>query len=49
MQLSEEEQKKILTSAPRGTWAILLVFGLLFTVGWLAMYFGLFLARGTVS
>ena len=49
MHLSEEEQKKVLESPPRGTWAILLVFGVLFTAGWLAMYFGLFLARGTVS
>ena len=31
---------------PRGTLAIVIVFGTLFGLGWLAMYFFLFLARG---
>jgi hypothetical protein len=31
---------------PRGTLAIVAVFGLLFAVGWLAVYFFIFLSRG---
>jgi len=31
---------------PRGTLAIVIVFGLLFAAGWFAMYVYLFLARG---
>jgi len=31
---------------PRGTLAIVIVFGTLFGLGWLAMYLFLFLARG---
>jgi len=31
---------------PRGTLAIVIVFGALFGLGWLAMYLFLFLARG---
>ena len=31
---------------PRGTLAIVLVFGLLFALGWLAVYVFLFLQRG---
>lgn len=31
---------------PRGTLAVVIVFGTLFGLGWLAMYLFLFLARG---
>ncbi|HEY7473517.1 MAG TPA: hypothetical protein VH679_00790 [Vicinamibacterales bacterium] len=31
---------------PRGTWAIVMVFGALFAAGWFAMYVWLFLSRG---
>ena len=31
---------------PRGTLAIVVVFGLLFGLGWLAIYFLVFLGRG---
>lgn len=31
---------------PRGTWAIVVVFGALFAAGWFAMYVWLFLSRG---
>ena len=33
---------------PRGTLAIVAIVFLLFAVGWFAMYFGLFLHRGTL-
>lgn len=48
-ELSEEEKRRILESPPRGTWAILLVFGVLFLAAWLLMYFGVFMPRGLVS
>jgi hypothetical protein len=31
---------------PRGTLAIVAIFGLLFAFGWLAVYFFLFISRG---
>lgn len=31
---------------PRGTLAIVSIFGLLFALGWLAVYFLLFISRG---
>lgn len=31
---------------PRGTLAIVIIFGILFALGWLAMYFFRFLGRG---
>jgi len=34
---------------PRGTLAIVVVFGLLFALGWLAMFFFAFLARGATT
>jgi hypothetical protein len=33
---------------PRGTLVIVLLFGLIFAVGWLAMYFWVFLGRGAL-
>jgi len=34
---------------PRGTLTIVVVFGLLFALGWLAMFFFAFLARGATT
>jgi hypothetical protein len=33
---------------PRGTLVIVLLFGLVFAIGWLAMYFWVFLGRGAL-
>ena len=33
---------------PRGTLAIVGIFGALFLLGWLGMYFGMFLQRGAM-
>lgn len=35
------------TTAPRGTFVIVAVFGALVAFGWLALYLGLFLPRAT--
>jgi hypothetical protein len=48
-ELSEEEQKRIMEAPPRGTLAIFVIFGGLFTVAWLALYFVRFLGHGPVS
>ena len=32
---------------PRGTLAIVVIYGLLFAIGWLALYYSEFLSRGT--
>jgi hypothetical protein len=43
------EEERILRESPRGTWVIMLIFGILFTLAWLATYFGVFLPRGPVN
>ncbi|WP_029408578.1 hypothetical protein [Thiomicrorhabdus sp. Milos-T2] len=45
-QLTDEEKKKILESSPRGTWAILAIYAVLFVAGWLYFWFGLYIPRG---
>lgn len=48
-QVTPEEEEKILNSAPKGTFALLLVFIALFTGGWLYMYIYMFLTHGPVN
>lgn len=48
-ELSEEEQKEILESSPKGTWVIMFIYGILFTLGFLYFWFGLFVARGPIN
>ena len=47
--LSEKEEKEILESRPRGTWAIMSIYAVLFVLGYLYFWFGLFLPRGSVN
>jgi hypothetical protein len=47
--LTPEEEKKILESAPVGTWALMVALGVALSVGWLAMYFLRFLAHGPIN
>lgn len=47
--LSPEEEKKIMESSPRGTMFLLVVFGIATILGWLYMYFGMFLTHGPVN
>ena len=35
--------------APAGTLVIVLIYGVLFVAGWLAMYFGVYLHRGPIQ
>ncbi len=34
---------------PRGTLAIVVIYGLMFVVGWLVLYFFVFVPRGTLT
>jgi hypothetical protein len=34
--------------SPRGTWALLSIVAVAMTLGWLFLYFGVFLPRGTL-
>lgn len=45
----EEQDLSVLPAHPVGTLAIVLIFAALFALGWLALYFGLFVPRGTPS
>ncbi len=49
VELSPEEQKKAIAEAPKGTFAVLLVYALLMGAGWLLMFFGFFLSHGPVN
>jgi len=46
--LSEAEQQVALESSPRGTWAVLFVYGVLFALSWLYFWYGLFVPRGII-
>ena len=43
---SDDVPPEVLTGHPRGTLALVILMGLFFAIGWLAMYFGLFVERG---
>jgi hypothetical protein len=43
-----EEPDQASLENPRGTLVIVLLFGLVFAVGWLVMYFWVFLGRGAL-
>lgn len=47
--LTDEEQRQILESPPRGTWAVILVIGIAMLLGWLYFFFGLFMSHGPVN
>jgi hypothetical protein len=49
MGLSEEEKQKIMTSPPIGTLAVMVVYGLIMGLAWLALYYGRFLVHGPVN
>lgn len=46
--LSPEQEQEILNSAPKGTFALLLLYAAMFMGGWLFMYFAMFLKHGAV-
>lgn len=48
-QRNEEERKKILESAPIGTWVLMLTVGISMVIGWLFLYYGVFLPRGIIN
>jgi hypothetical protein len=48
-ELSPGDEKRILETPPKGTWALMLLLALALLIGWLLMYFGRFLAHGPVS
>jgi hypothetical protein len=48
-ELSEDEQRRILESPPKGTWAVILVIGIAMLLSWLYFFFGLFMSHGPVS
>jgi len=48
-QLTPEEEKKILDSPPKGTFALMLLVGALIFAGWAYMFFYMFLEHGPVN
>jgi hypothetical protein len=48
LRVSEAEEHDILNSSPRGTYAVLVVYAILFALLWLYFWFGLFLPAGPV-
>jgi hypothetical protein len=47
--LTEEEQRRILATPPKGTLAIILLIGLGLILAWLYFFFGLFMSHGPVN
>jgi len=47
--LTEEERKKILNGKPIGTWVLMLTVGISMVIGWLFLYYGVFIPRGIVN
>ena len=47
--LSEPEQERAMAEAPRGTWAVLAIYGILFVLTWLYFWFGLFVPAGFIN
>ena len=48
-QLTPEQEQEILDSPPKGTFALMLLFGVLMFAGWAFMFFYMFLAHGPVN
>jgi hypothetical protein len=48
-ELNEEERKKILNSTPVGTWVLMLTVGISMVLGWLFLYYGVFIPRGIIN
>lgn len=48
-QLTPEEEKKLGEEAPKGTFALMLLLGVLLVAGWAFMFFGMFLEHGPVN
>ena len=48
-ELSEEEQRRIMESPPKGTFAIISIYAGVFTVAWLFLYFVRFMGHGPVN
>lgn len=47
--MTPKEEREILTSHPKGTLALLLIYAGLMLAGWLLLYFGRYLALGPAS
>ena len=48
LRVSDAEEQDIFNSSPRGTYAMLVVYAILFALLWLYFWFGLFLPAGPV-
>lgn len=47
--LSPEEEERILHSAPKGTWTLMLLMAVGFVAGWAYLFFVRFLGHGPIS
>lgn len=48
-QISEEERQRILESPPVGTFALMATVIVGMVIGWLFLYFGVFIPRGIIN
>ncbi len=48
VKLTQEEQEQAIAEAPKGTWAILMVYFVFMVLGWLYMFYGYFLPHGPI-
>lgn len=47
--LSEDEERRLITAPPRGTFVLMLLLAAVFLVAWLYFYFGVYWLRGLAS
>ncbi len=48
-ELSDKERKKILESSPIGTWVLMVTVVMSMVIGWMFLYYGVFLPRGIIN
>jgi len=48
-ELSEEEREKILEGSPIGTWVLMVTVAISMVIGWMFLYYGVFLPRGMIN
>lgn len=47
--LSEDEQRRLMTAPPHGTLVLMLLLAAVFLLAWLYLYFGVYWLRGLAS
>lgn len=47
--MTEEEQKQAMEAPPKGTFAMMMIYALVFTAAWALFHYGILIPRGPVN